>query len=475
MEGSARVVSRLAPYPITAPALFLLLLLSSASLIHLARQENTQRTSLRQQLDLLSSTVVMLQSFQVDSTQPVPSFWSERLGQNQAAQLWGGLNGKIWWKGWMTSGSSVLVLPRQQVLTQNNSALNRLLPRFELVFSDSTERSSFIGLLRPQPGEVSPLERFCLNALETSTAVRWSPEALLPMAGPLATMLKSASHGCLALKVGDKDLRWSGVFASRPLRAAPRRLNPPKGPFPLLATARPVPVDPESWLLPMLQLDSATAEPVLGGILNRPLIRDGLEKDYGLTQAMRRQLLEVPMRLSVEPQAQGPFQARVQIDLQLPYRDPKVRRALELTATRLEKQGFRRRKVDLVHPDGQTVNRATLWFDDSKDPERLLGGWTWLPRHKGTGQPAELRMVLAGAPTLKRSPSAEFGSDSSISLLLSPRDLVTHGLLPVSWPTVVRSADRLMMHTLPLSGQKDRDNAWRWVRGQLDVASAFSP
>ena len=83
-------------------------------------------------------------------------------------------------------------------------------------------------------------------------------------------------------------------------------------------------------------------------------------------------------------------------------------------------------------------------------------------------------MVLAGAPTLKRSPSAEFGFDSSISLLLSPRDLVTHGLLPVSWPTVVRSADRLMMHTLPLSGQKDRDNAWRWVRGQLDVASAFS-
>ena len=102
---------------------------------------------------------------------------------------------------------------------------------------------------------------------------------------------------------------------------------------------------PEPSLLPMLQLDSASAEPVLGGILNRPLIRDGLEKDYGLTLAMRRQLLEVPMRLRVEPQAQGPFQARLQIDLQLPYRDPEVRRALELTATRLERRGFRRRRV----------------------------------------------------------------------------------------------------------------------------------
>ena len=100
----------------------------------------------------------------------------------------------------------------------------------------------------------------------------------------------------------------------------------------------------------------------------------------------------------------------------------------------------------------------------------MLGGWTWLPRETGKEQPALLRMVLAGAPTLNRSENDEFGSGSSISLMLSPKDLVTHGLLPVSWPTVVRSADRLMLRTLPLTGQTARDDSWRWVRGQLDVS-----
>ena len=81
------------------------------------------------------------------------------------------------------------------------------------------------------------------------------------------------------------------------------------------------------------------------------------------------------------------------------------------------------------------------------------------------GRDELLRMVLAGAPKLNRSENDEFGSGSSISLMLSPRDLVTHGLLPVSWPTVVRSADRLMLRTLPLTGQTARDDSWRWVRG----------
>ena len=268
-----------------------------------------------EQLDLLSSSFVMLQSFQVDSGQSAPAFWSERLGQDQASLRWNGFEGRIWWKGWLSSGSSVLVLPRQPINTENKSALNQLLPGFELVFSDTADRSSFTQSLRPQPGEPSPLERFCLRALQNSTAVRWTPESLLPMAGPLATMLNSASHGCLVLNVGSKDLHWNGVFASRALRDAPRRLKPPKDSSASPAGVIPRVMAPEPSLLPMLQLDSASAEPVLGGILNRPLIRDGLEKDYGLTLAMRRQLLEVPMRLRVEPQAQGPLQARLQIDL----------------------------------------------------------------------------------------------------------------------------------------------------------------
>jgi len=470
MKAADGLGRALASFPITAPSLLFLLLMSSAWLTYVTRRELPQRNSQMEQLDLLSSSFVMLQSFQVDSGQSAPAFWSERLGQDQASLRWNGFEGRIWWKGWLSSGSSVLVLPRQPLNTENKSALNQLLPGFELVFSDTADRSSFTQSLRPQPGEPSPLERFCLRALQNSTAVRWTPESLLPMAGPLATMLNSASHGCLVLNVGSKDLHWNGVFASRALRDAPRRLKPPKDSSAPPAGVIPRVMAPEPSLLPMLQLDSASAEPVLGGILNRPLIRDGLEKDYGLTLAMRRQLLEVPMRLRVEPQAQGPFQARLQIDLQLPYRDPEVRRALELTATRLERRGFRRRRVDLVHPDGQTVNRATLWLDDEKDSGRVLGGWTWLPRETGKGHPALLRLVLAGAPTLKRSENDTFSSDSSISLLLSPKDLVTHGLLPVSWPTVVRSADRLMFRTSPLSGQTARDNSWRWVRGQLDVS-----
>ena len=196
---------------------------------------------------------------------------------------------------------------------------------------------------------------------------------------------------------------------------------------------------PEPSLLPMLQLDSASAEPVLGGILNRPLIRDGLEKDYGLTLAMRRQLLEVPMRLRVEPQAQGPFQARLQIDLQLPYRDPEVRRALELTATRLERRGFPGDAgliwfIRMVRPStgrrsGWTMKRTlgACWGDGPGCPgkqgrgTRLCSAWC-LPVHRHSNG----RRTAHSVPTAASVPPVSEGSCDSRS---AARELADRGAI----------------------------------------------
>ena len=236
MKAADGLGCALASFPITAPSLLFLLLMSSAWLTHVTRRELPQRNSQMEQLDLLSSSFVMLQSFQVDSGQSAPAFWSERLGQDQASLRWNGFEGRIWWKGWLSSGSSVLVLPRQPINKENKSALNQLLPGFELVFSDTADRSSFTQSLRPQPGEPSPLERFCLRALQNSTAVRWTPEALLPMAGPLATMLNSASSW---LSCSERWIEGSALerCVCQPCTAGcSRRLKPPKdSSAPLLA------------------------------------------------------------------------------------------------------------------------------------------------------------------------------------------------------------------------------------------------
>ena len=108
MKVAAGLFRRLATFPITAPALLLLLMLSTAWLTHVARRELSPRDSLTQQLDLLSASLVMLQSFQVDSGQSVPEIWSERLGPEQASRRWRASRQQIWWKGWVPSGSSVL-------------------------------------------------------------------------------------------------------------------------------------------------------------------------------------------------------------------------------------------------------------------------------------------------------------------------------------------------------------------------------
>ena len=90
MKAADGLRRALASFPITAPSLLFLLLLSSAWLTYVTRRELPQRNSQMEQLDLLSSSFVMLQSFQVDSGQSAPAFWSERLGRGSgiAALEW---------------------------------------------------------------------------------------------------------------------------------------------------------------------------------------------------------------------------------------------------------------------------------------------------------------------------------------------------------------------------------------------------
>ena len=208
-------------------------------------------------------------------------------------------------------------------------------------------------------------------------------------------------------------------------------------------------------------------------MLNRPLIRDGLEEDYGLPPTLQLELLDAPLFLKVIQVDQGPFLAGVQLDLQLPADTKAVVSALNSAAEKLKEGGLQRREKKLISPNGRPAGRAVLWFEKHDEKERLLGGWTLINADDAKKRPAQLRLTLATSPHAKASSSASGTAlpPDPVQLVLSmqPNDLEQLGLLGSSWPRPVRMARQLNLILQPLAGSATRHEDWSWMRGQLAV------
>ena len=206
-------------------------------------------------------------------------------------------------------------------------------------------------------------------------------------------------------------------------------------------------------------------------MLNRPLIRDGLEEDYGLPPTLQLELLDAPLFLKVIQVDQGPFLAGVQLDLQLPADTKGVVSALNSAGERLKERGLQRREKKLISPNGRPAGRAVLWFEKHDEKERLLGGWTLINAEGARKSPAQLRLTLATSPHAKASASGNALAQDPVQLILSmqPNDLEQLGLFGSSWPRPVRLARQLNLIVQPLAGSATSHEDWSWMRGQLAV------
>ena len=109
-------------------------------------------------------------------------------------------------------------------------------------------------------------------------------------------------------------------------------------------------------------------------MLSRPLIRDGLEEDYGLPPTLQLELLDAPIVLKVIPVDQGPFLAGVQLDLQLPANTKAVVLALKRAGERLKEGGLERREQEL-NKFSWTFRRSCCSLGRKGRPEGAITWW----------------------------------------------------------------------------------------------------
>ena len=466
-------------HPATALLVTALIIIPATTLLRLISTQpplavNTVRVD--DPLIQISETAVMLQSFRVETQAGIPALWIERFGRDAAVRLWSQRDGQLWWQAWPEEGDPFLIIAETPP-----GAVSDGVPRFSkatdsihrhrglmLLFSDALNREAFEQRFSPDVAVSPPIERFCINQLKTTTAVLWRPFALASLAGDLAPLLQSASHGCVAIELRGRELRWLGVVASRSLREASSRLRPP---------------DPTgSWRQDSIQSDQAgagqrdellrlqshSARLFLGALLNRPLIRDGLESNYGLDSNLRNQLLAAPLSLQLRRNEQGPFRAAVQLDLVFRNLNPQAIGSLKVAGERLKSNGLQSGKRRLQTERGDFLGEETLWYDDTENTRRLLGGWSWRKGDSSGDGNAELQMTLARKPDHGDSP-AVITEPGNLVARLRPSALKRLGLLAESWPGPVQRARVLEFSMRPLDGSATSHEDWRSISGYLEL------
>ena len=433
----------------------------------------------------ISEGLSMLQSFRIESEAKVPSIWIERLGEQDASKLWAQRDGELWWQAWPQEGEPCLIL-RERMLTAGFAGASE--PRtfqapesvsrhrgFVLLFADALNRQTFLQGFRPERVVSAPIEQFCFDQLNTTTAVLWKPSALASMAGPLTPLLSSAAYGCLAIEFRGRGLGWMGVVASRSLREASQRLLKPD-PIDFLSGEFTKPFDAskpsdQSRLgvqRPLISLQSHSARTLFGSLLNRPLVRDGLENNYGLGPNLRNQVLAAPLSLQILPNQQGPFQAAVRLDLVLPSPNPEADSSLKAVSNRLKIRGLRSEERRLTPTKNGQSGEEILWYGVKDNTKRLLGGWSWLDHGSAaeSAGTASLQMTLASRPDWKDSPMS-FTKSGHLYADVRPSQLSGLGLIGKSWPAPIRRAHRLELRIAPLKGSATSHEDWRLISGYL--------
>ncbi|MFN9631784.1 MAG: hypothetical protein ACK59A_16370 [Cyanobacteriota bacterium] len=290
-------------------------------------------------LEKLMANVSLLQSFGPNPDRPVPELWRQRLGAPLAERVWQ-LQTRSWWQFWgdQGEGEPFLAIASRGLPATALQALP--VPPLQVgdlaIFSPDLQARQRLNErlrneVRPSPG----LRFRCLPRLERDQAVFWRPTALGVLLGPLAPFLQNVQEGCLSLAIQEDGLRWSGEAASVEgmlLEAAQPAREEPQGP--LVSPAR---TDP------LLEVRGRSLERLLAGLLAREPIRQPLAERYGFGQEQIALLRQTPFRLVLRPLASGPYQASMELTVQVTGKEGLWKAALAQLAQNLHREGLRLR------------------------------------------------------------------------------------------------------------------------------------
>jgi hypothetical protein len=441
-----RVATPRPPLPLTAATILLLLALPIAGLLRWPRPE-------AQGLEKLLSAATLLQSFPPSPNRPVPALWQERLPGSLATSLWRSQR-RPWWQFW---GIHADVPPYLALLaTGPLGGPPASLPPNALRIDDLVVLAPDALSLRLLQDRLLPRQRRslglqgrCAERLRRDQAVFWDPAALAVIVGPLAPLLQEFQEGCLVLALDPLGLRWQGEAASVEGVLLPLPAGAPAGDVPLQP---PLPADR------LLEIEGDSLAPLLRGLLSRQLIRDPLASIYDLDPRRLELLRRSPFRLRLRPVERGPFQAALELELELGSERQAWRSLLTDLATSLRQQGLRE------EPSRRDPTRAVDWL---REDRTVVGGWRWLQSVDGQ---ARVLFFLGSPPP----PSEPMGSETlrpgpqELRVRARPAALEALGLLPPLLPAVVRQSEQLWIEVAPTQGAGAGQPVSQ-LRGRLQV------
>jgi len=503
------------PLPRTLSSVALLVLVPA---LLLARWSRPRAVGLEQ----LMASASLLQSFPAAPERPVPALWNQRLGPELAARLWQRQR-RVWWQLWANHSEAAPFLVLE---AERNAPAGRALPPQALrvgdllvIAEDPLASRQLAQSLRPlQRRSRSGLPQRCLQRLRAGQAVYWKGAALGAIVGPVAPLLDPFQVGCLSLALERQALRWQGeagaVDGLGALSPAPAAARPSS----TAATTPDLAVQPLPAQLPLppdllLELEGGSLEPLLQGLLSRPLFRDPLASRYGLEGPRLALARQAPFRLRLRPQPAGPFQASLELQLVVGAARSTWLEVLNRIRTSLLAQGFLASDgpaatatgaaasvPQLPGPAGtpppapsaapspaapslapgplapgplapglagssSAVQGPTFW---RRPDGTTVGGWLWLG---GPDRQSQLLLFLGPPPLapLPITPSrAARPGPGSLWLRLRPQGLDGIGYLPEEMPALLRQATQIWLDAEPLPGADPAEPISR-LTGRLQV------
>jgi len=429
------------PLPLTAATILLLLGLPLVALLLLPRPQ-------AQGLEKLLSAASLVQSFPPSPDRPVPALWQERLGGRLATSLWGVQN-RTWWQFWGVHSDvpPYLALPASGALSGPPASLPANALRVDdvvVLAPDALSLRLLQDRLLPQQRRSRGLQGRCAALLRRDQAVFWDPGALAVMVGPLAPLLQEFQEGCLRLELDPLGLRWQGEAAAVEGVLLPL---PQRAPLADVALQPPLPADR------LLELEGDSLAPLLRGLLSRQLIREPLTRTYGLDGRRLELLRRAPFRLRLRPQPQGPFQAALELQLELGGERPSWQGFLRDLARSLGRQGFQGQAPAAAGPSAKAPPpgdplRAIDW---RRADGTVVGGWRWLQAADGRPQ----LLFFLGPPPPQTAPMGEETlrpGRGELRLRARPTALEAVGLLPPLLPPLLRRSEQLWVEASPPPG-----------------------
>ncbi|KZR64147.1 hypothetical protein PMIT1306_01117 [Prochlorococcus sp. MIT 1306] len=466
-------------FPVSSAGIFSLLLIPTIVLLLFKGHLTSSRTDRLGTFAPLMTEMTLIQSFRGDPQRQAPRLWQDRLGMNLAKDLWRRQGRGLWWQAWANDGEAYLLLPEiLWPMSVNSSIAFKRLDDMVVIASDGLHRQQLLQSLGEgfvhSPAGQSSLQRFCNSVLQHGPAVTWSPDGLASVSGAMAPLLQISRYGCLSLRLDRNQLKWQGVVGYRPFGLAPVGID--ASPFQYRPMAIKLAARPDIDQA-LLNMQVKSMDLLFGSLLSKQIIQDSLDKNYGINQQLRVRLASLPLDFSLGKQRKGPFQASIQLQLDLPEGSSGWQPVIDTISQRLEARDFIREGKSVVQKDlniDVDFSGLTLWRQPYSDGERIVGGWVWRQQN---GKPTRFGIALGDSPMLTdiSNKPIELVHPDVMKLTADTAGLYRLGLLNGFWPAPVKQAKLLTMNLSYLRGAKLKKTDWWWMSGQLILEQASTP